>query len=126
MSYTTNEGHTLQIKVTGLKNSKGKLMVGIYDRQDGFRDTDKTFRNLVLNATAGEMMVYADKLPPGQYAIAVFHDENENGKLDKNFLGIPTEKYGFSNNARGKFGPPEFKDCAISISNGSAITIRLD
>ena len=50
-----------------------------------------------------------EHMPYGSYSIKVFHDENGNSKLDKDILGVPTERYGFSNNARGRFGPPPFQ-----------------
>jgi uncharacterized protein (DUF2141 family) len=65
-------------------------------------------------------------LKPGSYAIAAFHDENNNKKIDKAFTGIPTEKYGFSNNVRGMFGPPALKDQLVDLSKNNKISIRLE
>ena len=59
-------------------------------------------------------------LAPGRYAAIAFHDENGNGKLDKNFLGVPTEPYGFSNNVQGFLGPPTFDAAALDIGDGNA------
>jgi uncharacterized protein (DUF2141 family) len=65
-------------------------------------------------------------LEPGRYAAIAFHDENRNGKLDKNFLGVPAEPYGFSNSARGFLGPPTFRDAAVVLGDrDSAIRIAL-
>jgi uncharacterized protein (DUF2141 family) len=55
---------------------------------------------------------------PGTYAVSVFHDENSNGKLDTNLMGIPREGVGASNGARGHFGPPKFDDAAFHFSGG--------
>ena len=63
-------------------------------------------------------------LPAGDYAFAVFHDANSNGKLDKNMLGMPTEDYAFSNNALGKMGPPSFEQARISLPAAGA-TVRV-
>jgi len=65
-------------------------------------------------------------LKPGAYAIAAYHDENDNQKLDKAFTGIPTENYGFSNNARGMFGPPSLKEQLLTVKQSTATTIRLE
>ncbi len=66
-------------------------------------------------------------LSDGEYAISVFHDLNGNQELDKNWMGIPTEPYGFSNNARGKFGPPTYNQCKVKIIDGTTrLTIKLD
>ena len=65
-------------------------------------------------------------LRPGRYAVVALHDENGNGYLDKNFVGFPTEPYGFSNGAEGFLGPPSFSDAAMAIGAGdSAIRIEL-
>ncbi len=64
-------------------------------------------------------------MPYGRYSIKAFHDENNNSKLDTNFLGMPTERYGFSNNARGRFGPPSFAEAAVTL-NSPQITIAIE
>ena len=66
-----------------------------------------------------------DQLPPGTYAVAVFHDKNNNGILDKNMLGIPLERYGFSNNARETFSAPSFNSASIDLSSDKAIGIYI-
>ena len=77
-------------------------------------------------AKAGDL-VFAG-LAPGEYAIAAFHDEDRDGDLNTNLLGMPTEGYGFSNEARGTFGPPGFDAAAFTIKAGEnrpAVTVRL-
>ena len=65
-------------------------------------------------------------LPAGEYAIAVFHDENLNNKLDRHALGYPLEAYGFSNNARGKFGPPKYQAATFQLGEETVeLTISL-
>jgi uncharacterized protein (DUF2141 family) len=122
---STNNGSMLTIKITGVPSDKGKIMIGVYNKKEGFRDEKHTYKNLTVNAVKGTMTVYIPDLPNGNYAIAVFHDANENGKLDKNFLGVPTEKYGFSNNAMGSFGPPDFEDCVVKVEGDKEISINL-
>lgn len=65
------------------------------------------------------------QVPPGKWAVRLYHDENDNGKLDTNFFGIPTEGYGFSNNVQGRFGPPSFDRRLFEIQNDTTITIYL-
>jgi uncharacterized protein (DUF2141 family) len=62
---------------------------------------------------------------PGTYAVAVYHDENGNGKIDSNFMGIPKEKTGASNNAKGKMGPPKFQEAKFVVSGDLAISITM-
>ncbi|MGZ8876304.1 MAG: DUF2141 domain-containing protein [Halobacteriota archaeon] len=75
------------------------------------------FAAVALRATAAmRSSVVITNLDPGQYAITPFHDENGNGKLDRNALGVPTEPYGFSNNVQSFFGPPAFKKAVMQVS----------
>lgn len=117
--------YTLTIRINGVPSDKGKVLIGVYNKKEGFRDEKYTFKNLTVDAVKGSMVVQIPDLPNGNYAIAVFHDANENGKLDKNFLGIPTEKFGFSNDAMGAFGPPDFEDCIVKVESNKEISIKL-
>lgn len=108
------------LKITGIPAVKGQLMIGIYDNAASFPDQSKTKKELVIPVTAKTMEIDLTKILAvrEKVAIAVYHDANSNKKLDKNFLGVPTEHYGFSNDARGVFGPPSFDETAIKVSNG--------
>ena len=63
--------------------------------------------------------------PPGRYGVSVMHDRNANGKLDSNIVGIPTQPYGASRDARGRMGPPAFEDAAVDVQGDTALTIHL-
>jgi len=77
-------------------------------------------------ADSGETEVLVRGIEPGVYAIQAFHDENDNFDLDRNFLGLPQEGMGFSNNAPMRFGPPRFEDAAIAVdAGGGAARLRL-
>lgn len=116
----------LLIRVSGIPSGDGKLLIGIYNKEEGFMDMTKTYRNITLDARKDQMQISIPDLPAGNYAIAVFHDANANGKLDKNMLGIPKEAYGFSNNARGSFGPPSYKDCLFTVgTDRKEISLKL-
>ncbi len=121
----SEEPVTLTIRVQGIPDSMGDVRVGVYDSPAKFRSSTGVAYQKVQAAEKGNMTIRLS-LQPGSYAVAVFHDANANGKLDTNFLGIPTEVYGFSNNARGTFGPPDFNDCLITITGPTTISIRLD
>jgi uncharacterized protein (DUF2141 family) len=68
------------------------------------------------------MTVTIDSLPPGDYAFGIFHDENQNNEIDKNWMGIPSEGFAFSNNAMGSFGPPSYTQAKFTIPEKSIIT----
>ncbi|MBJ7310453.1 DUF2141 domain-containing protein [Rugamonas sp. CCM 8940] len=114
----------LSIVVDAVKSADGKLMVAVYDSAANF--LRKPLSDLVVVPVAGSTTVVVKDLPPGDYAIAVFHDENSNGKMDANAFGIPTERVGFSNNARGNMGPPSFDSARLSLpAAGAAIRFSL-
>ena len=129
----------LRITVEGIRSTQGTVLIGLYDSPRTFLraveaadrasfliDPDR-FGAVALRAnTALKSAVVFTNLEPGRYAAVAFHDENGNGKLDKNFLGSPTEPYGFSNKAQGLLGPPSFADAAVALGDGdSAIRIAL-
>ena len=103
----------LTVRVTGARNAKGKIRVALFRDGKGFpNDASQALRTEAADIdarTLSAQVVFAD-LPAGHYAVSVFHDENMNEKLDKNFMGVPKEGYGASNNAKKKMGPPNFDE----------------
>ena len=122
-SWKQSKTLTLTIEVNGLSNSKGNVHVGLYRKQDDFPDIKGTFKNKIQ--LASEKKLVFENLPQGNYAVAVFHDLNKNGKMDTNLFGVPTEKYGFSNNARSTFSAPDFEDAAFNLSENRKISITI-
>jgi uncharacterized protein (DUF2141 family) len=110
----------LRVEVHGVHNAKGKVMIGLFDKAADF--PDKMVQGLALDAAATTVTGVFTGLPNGEFAVAVYQDENGNGKLDKNLFGVPTEPYGFSRDASGRMGPPKFADAKLSI-NGPDQTI---
>jgi uncharacterized protein (DUF2141 family) len=109
---TTTETGELIVMVKGFKSTDGQLMVALFNKAEDFLTKDP-YKGSVTTISASEEMVKFPNLPYGDYAIAVIHDMNKDGKLDKNVLGIPTEGYGFSNDAIGKYGPPTFLEASF-------------
>lgn len=104
----------LTIHIDDVKSASGNLLVAVYNSEGSFlKQPTKT--NGTVAATPGGTVVIKD-LPEGEYAFAVFHDANSNGKMDKNIIGIPTEDYAFSNNAMGKMGPPDYASAKIVLA----------
>ena len=86
--------------------------------------TELLIAAVALRANAAmKSAVTLTNLDPGRYAIILVHDENGNGKLDTNALGVPTEPYGFSNNVRGFLGPPAFKEAVMQVDTDKAVRI---
>ena len=116
---------TINVEISGVEDPKGLMSIGLYSKEKGFPDDGKEYKGTEVEVT-GQTVVYTFKdVPFGTYAMAVFHDTNSNGKLDKNFLGIPKEGYAFSNNVFGTFGPPDFKDTSFELSGSKTIKIEM-
>jgi len=109
----------LKIAVTGVANSDGTIMVALYNSAETYQQ--KPFRATVAQAVAGTMQIEFKDLPAGDYAFSLYHDANGNGKMDVNPYGVPTENYAFSNNAMGKYGPPEFEAARFALPAGGAV-----
>jgi uncharacterized protein (DUF2141 family) len=115
----------LTVRVTELSNDKGRVAVALFASADGFPKQERAVSGRLAKINQKRASVTFRDLRPGVYAIAVLHDENENSKMDFNFLGMPLEGYGFSNDASGTFGPPSFEDAAFRLkARPSAVSIK--
>ena len=98
---------TVILKVTGLRSEKGQVRIAVFNSSEKWLGEEPVYSS-TINVDGQSVTWKLNDVPHGDYGIAVFHDENKNGKMDKNFLGIPLEPYGFSNNVRVTFGPPNW------------------
>ena len=112
----------LTVQIDDVKSSEGLLSVGVYDSPDTF--LRKPLTGVRTQAIAGGKTVVIKDLPPGEYALVVTHDANQNGKMDKNVLGIPTEDYAFSNNAMGTMGPPTYEAAKFQVPE-AGVTVKV-
>ncbi|MBT8243773.1 MAG: DUF2141 domain-containing protein [Winogradskyella sp.] len=103
----------ITVNISGLESNKGRLLVGLYNTEENF--LDKRFKSEIVEISEKTGKVVFNNIPEGTYAVSFIHDENSNGKMDTNFLGIPKEDYGCSNNARGAMGPPKWKDAKFEL-----------
>jgi uncharacterized protein (DUF2141 family) len=103
---------TVEVHVTSVAAGKGTLRVAVCDRERFLKQCAYTAS---MPARAGENVIAVPDVPKGGWAVLVYQDENGNAELDRNLIGIPKENYGFSRDARGKFGPPGFDDAVIDV-----------
>jgi len=105
---------TLVIHITGFENSKGVAKVALVNSKENYgqKISYRGFNTQIVNNEATQTI---SGLPRGEYAVKVYHDENENNELDTRIFGIPVESYGFSNNARGTMGPPEYETAVFLL-----------
>lgn len=120
---------SLTARVVGARNAKGAIRAAVFREAKGFpNDASQAVQTqaaAIDPQTLSATIVFTN-LPEGIYAISVFHDENMNQKLDKNFMGIPKEGYGASNNPKKKMGPPSFEETKFQLSGAvQALEIKL-
>ncbi len=108
-----NDQATIEVEVVNISSDDGLVVVGLYASEDQWLKKIKMGTHSEIEK--GKAKVVFDNVPTGTYAISLFHDEDNDGKLDSLF-GIPTEDTGSSNDAPAKFGPPKWEDAKFEVS----------
>jgi uncharacterized protein (DUF2141 family) len=120
-----NPNYSLKVVIKGFPDNSGNSYVALYRSSDDFPVHGKQFKGLIVPIKDRKAEVNFSGLSAGKYAVAIFHDKNKNGKLDKNMLGIPVESYGFSNNARETFSAPSFSSASVEIKKNVEISVTV-
>jgi uncharacterized protein (DUF2141 family) len=118
----------IHVKILNIRNSTGTVDCALFESPVGFpiEFLHSAMNVIVKKVRNMEARCDFEGIPPGTYALAVIHDENMNGKLDTNLLGIPTEGYGFSNDAKALLGAPSFSAASFRYVGGTLhLTISL-
>ena len=121
----SSTSYDLTINVKGFPSSKGEAYIAIYRATDDFPVFGKQYKGKTTTISENASQVVFSGIPSGSYAVAVYHDKNNNNVLDKNYLWIPTEAYGFSNNARRTFSAPSFSEASVVVNNSKTINITV-
>ena len=109
----------------GLRHHRGEVRMSIFAKKDGFPDHDELSLQWGRATIAGDSATFVfTPLPSGRYAVSVFHDENGDGSMQKDFLGRPSEGWGVSRDVKARFGPPSFAAAAFDAA-GDTLTVRL-
>lgn len=118
----------MELEVQGIASAEGQVMVAAYADPAQWLRGKPVAMAMVPASTQreGRLLLTLRDLPEGRVALSVFHDRNGNGRLDQNLMGLPTEPYGFSNNATGNFGPPAFEPASFEVKAGQRATLRLN
>lgn len=122
-SLEAQDNYSIKVIVVEADNDDGKIFIAVYNSEKHF--LEKMFKGTKSKITNNTCTVTFENIPSGMYAVSIFHDENDNGKMDKNFMGIPKEDYGCSNDASGFMGPPKWKDAKFELKADKTITITL-
>jgi uncharacterized protein (DUF2141 family) len=107
----------VQIEITDIKNTNGDLSCSLFSSKEGYpEDHSKAYQNIHVKIDSNQAICEFKNIAPGTYAAIILHDENKNGKIDKNFVGIPQEGYASSNDERPRFSAPRFKEASFKVS----------
>jgi uncharacterized protein (DUF2141 family) len=117
------ESFSVNLTITGMKSDKGDVYVALYNSENTF--LKKPFKTTIVKVTDKKATAVFKELQKGVYAVSIFHDKNENKKMDTNFLGIPKEPIGMSNNAKGFMGPPKYKDAKFMVDKDVTMSVRV-
>lgn len=124
MITVTVDASDLLIQIDGISTEKGgRILVGLYDSEDGYLEYGTQFAVIILNITDESISGEFSDLPPGLYAVSVLHDLDGNGEMETGFLGIPKEGYGFSGSEIAQKRPPKFKEAAVSLGENDRRSI---
>ena len=114
------------VTVAGVPSDAGHVLVALYRKAEDFPKTGHADYTRKVSARRGVMAIEFALLEPGDYALAVIHDADDDGTVTTSVLGMPKEAYGFGNNARGTFGPPDFAEAQVRFTgtNGAYVNIK--
>ena len=119
--------NTLTVNITGINSIKGNVYVYLYTSEEGFPiKISKANSFKKAKVISNSVTVYLKNLKPGTYAVSVYQDIDTNGKINQNFLGIPREPVGVSNNVKGFMGPPKYEDAKFYLDTSKFIEIKLN
>lgn len=125
-STTDQPRNSISVTVTNISSQKGEIMAALFANEKAFpNDSKAAFKVAKATANGGKAILQFDQVPPGTYAIALFHDVNGDGKLNTNFIGIPKEGYGVSNNVKNLFSGPTYKQSSFEHRSNSNLTITM-
>lgn len=115
----------LTITIPNINGNAGEIIFGVYNNRENFPKVGKEYRVVRFPAnTAGSTFKIKD-LKPGEYAVGIYHDVNTDGVCNLNFIGIPKEGYGFSNNIKPVIKAPTFEECKIKLTGDLKLTVQL-
>jgi uncharacterized protein (DUF2141 family) len=105
----------IEFEITGINSNNGKIYVQLFKGEENYKQGNANLSTIVKAAKGTTKVIFSD-IKPDQYAVRFFHDENDNGEMETNFIGIPVEGYGFSNNAKPSFGPVSYHEINFIVS----------
>ncbi|MDT0685078.1 DUF2141 domain-containing protein [Autumnicola psychrophila] len=119
-----NAQNSIEIEISKFESDKGSVFVALHNTEDSF--LKKAFLSEESEIKGDKVVLQFSDVPDGIYAISLFHDEDGNREMNTNFIGMPKENYGVSNNAPANFGPPKWKDAKFEVNNGEMVRQEIE
>jgi uncharacterized protein (DUF2141 family) len=111
--------NVIHVEISSLRNDKGQVLCALFSSAEAFpKKADRAAARITAKIVERKAVCDFTGVAPGTYAVSVVHDENSNGKLDTNFIGMPREGVGASNDAKGHMGPPKFGAASFQYHGG--------
>ena len=125
--YSFSQSGKIIVKVTDINSSKGKILLALYNNASSFPIKSEAYKKGTVRIEHKSAVYTFNNIPEGNYSIAILHDENDNNKVDKNFWGIPKERYGFSGIVNSIWSTPNFKETSFWVSKNTIkkVTVKL-
>ena len=115
----------LTINIERIEVLEGDIRIGVFNTSEKFLKQGETFRNYIIPVKNTTETIIINDLPKGEYGFILYHDINADGKMNRNFIGIPKEPFGFSNNVKPKFAKPTFEECKFLLVEDLVLHIAL-
>ena len=124
-SLFSTENPQLTIKISNIEKIQGEIKIGVFNSDASFLKEGAALKNYSIKVEKNTAILTITNLPKGEYAVSMYHDENSDNECNKNFIGIPKEAYGFSNNIKPKMSAPKYKDCKFNFMENKTLNIKM-
>lgn len=118
-------GRNLTVVVDNINIVRGHVILGIYNKAESFLKEDEQYRVAIIKVDAKTISHTFKNLPQGTYGVSLYHDVNDDNVCNTNWIGFPTEGYGFSNNLKIHFSVPKYEDAKFKLLHDTTITISV-
>ena len=124
MQAQEKESHAVTVTISGMNVDKGNVYIALYNSEANFLETP--YKGAIAKVSDKKALATFKGIEKGEYAVSVFHDVNNNKKMDTNFIGIPKEPIGCSNGAKGFMGPPKYKNAKFKVNKNMVIPVEVE
>lgn len=125
VDYTHKTTSDLTVTIKNIDKFKGVIMIGLYNSEEKFLKKGETYRGVKVEITATTVTYIFKDLPFGTYALSLYHDKNSDGECNRNWVGLPTEGYCFSNNVKPLVGAPKFEDAKFNFTSPMTLFLNM-